>query len=89
MKGYTAAEWKFLRRHIQEQLRRQKPGAGASDFQVLLSLKRTNRLLGVKVWSRPEMLAIARHLEFGVGPGEGAKYGHIFWPQGRATSVEE
>lgn len=37
MKGFTTAEWEFLRSHIEKQLRSQKlRDDGVSDYQALL-----------------------------------------------------
>ncbi len=78
MKGYSKAEWEFMGRHIEERLRSQNPEDGASAYDVLHSLKKCNHLLGKRVYSRPEILGIARDLGFVVGPREGSKYGHIW-----------
>lgn len=58
-------------RHIEERLGSQNPEDDASAYDVLHSLKKSNLILGKRVYSRPEILGIARHLGF------------VYWPSRR------
>lgn len=80
-KGYSDAEWQFMRRLIEGRLSEHKPEDGAADHELIHSLKRSNLPLFKRVFTRPEMVNIARHLGFFIGTREGSKYGHIFWPK--------
>lgn len=83
-KGYSEAEWQFMRHLIEGRLSEHTPEDGAADQEVIIALRRSNLPLWKRVYTRPEMIRVARHLGFVIGAGEGSKYGHIFWPNGRA-----
>ena len=80
-KGYRDFEWQFMRRVIEGRLNEHKPEDGAADHEVILALRRSDLSLWKRVYTRPEMVRVARHLGFVIGAREGSKYGHIFWPK--------